>query len=98
MDKIRIGIVGLGPIAQNAHLPAIERARDLHLHAVAETDAALREQMAPRYARRSSTDIVTIFSTTKTLISSFWRSAMASTCLSRRTLLLLENMCWQKSR
>jgi predicted dehydrogenase len=31
MDKIRIGIVGLGPIAQNAHLPAIEKARDIHL-------------------------------------------------------------------
>jgi predicted dehydrogenase len=33
MDKIRIGIVGLGPIAQNAHLPAIEKARDIHLQA-----------------------------------------------------------------
>jgi predicted dehydrogenase len=45
MDKIRIGIVGLGPIAQKAHLPAIEKARDIHLQAIADTDAALRDQM-----------------------------------------------------
>jgi predicted dehydrogenase len=37
MDKIRVGIVGLGPIAQNAHLPAIEKARDIHLQAVSRT-------------------------------------------------------------
>jgi predicted dehydrogenase len=49
MDKIRVGIVGLGPIAQNAHLPAIEKARDIHLQAVADTDAALREQVRLRY-------------------------------------------------
>jgi hypothetical protein len=39
MNKLRVGIVGLGPIAQNAHLPAIEKARDIHLQAIAETDA-----------------------------------------------------------
>jgi predicted dehydrogenase len=49
MDKIRIGIVGLGPIAQNAHLPAIEKARDIHLQAIADTDAALRDQVRLRY-------------------------------------------------
>jgi len=49
MNKIRIGIVGLGPIAQNAHLPAIEKARDIHLQAIADTDAALRDQVRLRY-------------------------------------------------
>jgi predicted dehydrogenase len=49
MEKIRVGVVGLGPIAQNAHLPAIEKARDIHLQAVADTDAALREQVRLRY-------------------------------------------------
>jgi predicted dehydrogenase len=49
MDKIRIGIIGLGPIAQNAHLPAIEKARDIHLQAIADTDAALRDQVRSRY-------------------------------------------------
>ena len=49
MDRIRVGIVGLGPIAQNAHLPAIEKARDITLQAIADTDAALREQIRLRY-------------------------------------------------
>ena len=49
MDKIRVGIVGLGPIAQNAHLPAIEKARDVHFQAIADTDAALRDQVRLRY-------------------------------------------------
>lgn len=49
MEKIRVGVVGLGPIAQNAHLPAIEKARDIHLQTVADTDAALREQVRLRY-------------------------------------------------
>ena len=49
MDKVRIGIVGLGPIAQNAHLPAIEKARDIHLQAIADTDAALTDQVRLRY-------------------------------------------------
>jgi predicted dehydrogenase len=49
MNKVRIGVVGCGPIAQNAHLPAIEKARDIHLQAIAETDAALREQVVLRY-------------------------------------------------
>jgi len=40
---------GLGPIAQNAHLPAIEKARDIHLQAIADTDAALRDQVRLRY-------------------------------------------------
>jgi predicted dehydrogenase len=49
MNKLRVGIVGLGPIAQNAHLPAIEKARDIHLQAIADTDAALRDQVRVRY-------------------------------------------------
>jgi predicted dehydrogenase len=49
MNKLRIGIVRCGPIAQNAHLPAIEKARDVRLQAIAETDAALREQVRLRY-------------------------------------------------
>ncbi|MBV8815153.1 MAG: Gfo/Idh/MocA family oxidoreductase [Verrucomicrobia bacterium] len=49
MNKLRVGIVGLGPIAQNAHLPALEKARDVHLQAIADTDAALRDQVFWRY-------------------------------------------------
>ena len=49
MNKLRAGIVGLGPIAQNAHLPAIEKSGGIHLQAIADTDAALREQVCLRY-------------------------------------------------
>ena len=49
MKKLRIGLLGCGPIAQNAHLPAIEKARDVHLQAIADTDPALRTQVGQRY-------------------------------------------------
>jgi predicted dehydrogenase len=49
MNKLRVGIVGLGPIAQNAHLPALEKASDIHLQAIADTDAGLRDQVRLRY-------------------------------------------------
>ncbi|HEX4200837.1 MAG TPA: Gfo/Idh/MocA family oxidoreductase [Chthoniobacterales bacterium] len=49
MNKLRIGVVGLGPIAQNAHLLAIEKAHNIYLHAIADTDAALRDQVRIRY-------------------------------------------------
>ncbi|MBV8416812.1 MAG: Gfo/Idh/MocA family oxidoreductase [Verrucomicrobia bacterium] len=54
MNKLRIGLVGCGPIAQNAHLPAIEKARDIHLQAIADTDAALRESVSLRYHAEST--------------------------------------------
>lgn len=53
MDKLRIGLVGCGPIAQNAHLPAIEKARDIYLQAIADTDPALRGQVSQRYRPQS---------------------------------------------
>lgn len=54
MNKLRIGVVGCGPIAQNAHLPAIEKARDIRLQAIADTDAGLREAVALRYRAHSA--------------------------------------------
>ena len=42
MNKLRIGLIGCGQIAQNDHLPAIEKACNIRLQAIADTDAALR--------------------------------------------------------
>jgi len=53
MNKLRIGLVGCGPIAQNAHLPAIEKACNIRLQAIADTDAALRESVSLRYQTQS---------------------------------------------
>jgi predicted dehydrogenase len=53
MNKLRIGLVGCGPIAQNAHLPAIEKARDIQLQAIADTDPVLRERVSLRYRAQS---------------------------------------------
>ena len=53
MNKLRIGLVGCGPIAQNAHLPAIEKACNICLQAIADTDAALRESVSLRYHTQS---------------------------------------------
>jgi predicted dehydrogenase len=53
VNKLRIGLVGCGPIAQNAHLPAIEKARDIYLQAIADTDPALTERVSLRYRPQS---------------------------------------------
>src|ERR1700730_11877529 len=53
MNKLRLGLVGCGPIAQNAHLPAIEKARDIQLQAIADTDPVLRERVSLRYRPQS---------------------------------------------
>src|SRR5260370_40920201 len=53
MNKLRLGLVGCGPIAQNAHLPAIEKARDIQLQAIADTDPVLRERVSLRYRAQS---------------------------------------------
>lgn len=50
-DRIRLGVVGLGAIAQSVHLPLIARRWDLfELVAVAELSPSLREQVGAQYA------------------------------------------------
>ncbi|MBC9719447.1 TIM barrel protein [Streptomyces sp. TRM66268-LWL] len=51
---LRIGILGCGPIAQNAHLDAVRKARNAELYAICDAAPDLLERMrqihAPRYA------------------------------------------------
>ena len=44
-EKINIGILGCGPIAQFAHLEACRKASNAQLYAVCDVDAGLREKM-----------------------------------------------------
>ncbi len=44
--RLRIGVVGCGPIAQIAHLPACRKARNAELYAVCDVAADLAEKMA----------------------------------------------------
>ena len=41
MSKIRIGLVGLGKIARDQHLPVIDQSKDFELAAIASHDGAL---------------------------------------------------------
>ncbi len=38
MDRVRIGLIGTGSIAQVAHLPILSRISDVELIALCETD------------------------------------------------------------
>lgn len=45
MDVIGVGVLGCGPIAQAGHLDAVRKARGVHLQAVCDVAADLRERM-----------------------------------------------------
>lgn len=47
--KVRLGIVGCGGVAQNAHLPAIQRTADIQLVALTDAHADLAQGVAVRY-------------------------------------------------
>ncbi len=66
-DRVRLGIVGLGAVAQAVHLPLIERLRDaFSIHAIADLSAGLTMAIGERYQvpseRRSGTveDLVSV--------------------------------------
>ena len=54
--RLRIGVLGCGPIAQAAHFDAVRKARNAELHAICDLADDLRERMAavhrPRVAYR----------------------------------------------
>jgi predicted dehydrogenase len=57
MDKARIGIVGLGTIAQAIHLPILSRLQDVEIVAVCDFDPAKAEFCAKKFGiRRYYTD------------------------------------------
>jgi predicted dehydrogenase len=49
MDKARIGIVGLGAIAQTIHLPILTKFSDAHIVAVCDLDSAKAQFVARKY-------------------------------------------------
>jgi predicted dehydrogenase len=50
MSRIRLGVVGLGTVAQACHLPIVDRLRDqFELAAVADLSATLRTALGERY-------------------------------------------------
>ena len=46
MEKARIGIVGLGSIAQTIHLPVLSRFSDVEIVAVCDADRAKAQYVA----------------------------------------------------
>ncbi|RKY02145.1 gfo/Idh/MocA family oxidoreductase [Candidatus Poribacteria bacterium] len=49
MEKLRIGLIGCGGIAQIAHLPALKKAENVELVAVCDVAEDLLERIAARY-------------------------------------------------
>ena len=49
MSCIRLGMIGLGGIAQGVHLPGVERSPDLTLAAVCDLDPDKLRLMGERY-------------------------------------------------
>ncbi len=48
-DRVRVGLVGTGAIAQLAHLPVLSRMRDVQLVAVCDNDLAKARALAERF-------------------------------------------------
>src|SRR6476646_9951046 len=49
-DRVRLGVIGLGAVAQAVHLPLLERLRDaFEIHAVADVSAQLVAAIGERY-------------------------------------------------
>ena len=49
-DRVRLGILGLGAVAQAVHLPLIERLRDaFEVHAIADVSPGLVADIGERY-------------------------------------------------
>src|SRR3954470_16212007 len=51
--RVRIGVLGCGPIAQFAHLEASRKARNAELYAICDVADELRERMAAVHQPRS---------------------------------------------
>ena len=52
--RLRIGVLGCGPIAQAAHLEACTKARNVDLYAICDVADDLRQRMAAMYAPTTS--------------------------------------------
>ena len=54
-EKVRVGVIGCGPITLNAHADAIAKVANVELQAIAERDEALLTEMTHRLrpARRA---------------------------------------------
>ena len=49
-DRVRLGVIGLGAVAQAVHLPLLERLRDaFEIHAIADVSAHLIAAIGERY-------------------------------------------------
>ncbi len=55
-DRVRLGIIGAGRIAQVAHLPALVKAANIELVAISDPSAMLAEGIARRYGIAGFTD------------------------------------------
>ncbi|HTT26271.1 MAG TPA: Gfo/Idh/MocA family oxidoreductase, partial [Thermoplasmata archaeon] len=52
--RLRVGVLGCGPIAQAAHLESAAKARNVELYAICEVADDLRERMACAYSPRKT--------------------------------------------
>ena len=51
-SSLRIGVLGLGAIAQTAHLPVLSKMRGVQLAALCDNDAAKARSLAQRFGVR----------------------------------------------
>lgn len=49
MDKVKIGVIGLGGVAQLVHLPNLTKMRNIELTAVAETNKSRLNTIADKF-------------------------------------------------
>jgi predicted dehydrogenase len=54
MDKVRIGVIGLGAVAQGIHLPILSKMREVEIVALCDTDKPKARHLAEKYGAKSS--------------------------------------------
>jgi predicted dehydrogenase len=54
MGKVRIGVIGLGAVAQGIHLPLLSKMKEVEIVALCDTDKPKARHLAERYGAKSS--------------------------------------------
>jgi predicted dehydrogenase len=54
MDKVRIGLIGLGAVAQGVHLPLLSKMKEVEIVALCDTDRPKARHLTEKYGAKSS--------------------------------------------
>ena len=69
MDKVRVGVVGVGALAQEAHLPSYGRRQDVEVVAFADPEVARVQAAAEKFAKEHSKPVPIVYASIDDMIA-----------------------------